>query len=113
MSLMANVFEANVRFGTPIANFDFFEVEGIESVPKRYELLGVVVSHLQREERKPFATYTPSETENYVIGFLPNGPRKKQFDIEGLRVRYLGKEELPPSAPAYRTLTELLNKSKS
>jgi len=113
MSLMANVFEANVKFDKSVADFDFFEVEGIESISKRYESLGIVVSHLQRKERKPFATYTPSETKNYVIGFLPNGPEKKQFDIEGLRVRYLGKQELPPSSPAYRTLTELLNKSKS
>jgi len=68
---------------------------------------------LQRKEKRPFATYTPSSDENYIVGYLPSKPTINDFEVEGLKVRYEGKKPLPPTGPARRTLTELLNKSKA
>jgi len=73
--IVSNVFEADFRFDKPLEGFDFFDVEGVGSGKKRYELLGYVVNFLQREEKRPFATYTPSDKENFVIGYLRNTPK--------------------------------------
>jgi len=112
LHLLSNVYEANFRFTEPIEGFDFYNVEGVQR-RKRYELLGSVVRFLQEKERIPFATYTPSEDENYVVGYLHYPPKFRSFQVEGLQVDYIGKKELPPFPPAYRTLTEILNKTKS
>jgi len=102
LHLLSNVYEANFRFNKPIEGFDFYNVKGVRR-RKRYELLGSVVRFLQEKERVPFATYTPSEDENYVVGYLLNPPKFRSFQVEGLQVDYIGKKELPPFPPAYRT----------
>lgn len=112
LSIVANVFEANFKFNQPLKNFDFFEVKGVWSDRKRYEMLGFVVDFLQKTEKKPFATYTPSEKENFVLGYIPNPPKASSFEVKGLKVDYVGKRDLPPSPSAYRALTEFLNKTK-
>jgi len=112
LSIVANVFEADFKFNQPLKNFDFFEVKGVWSERKRYEMLGYAVDFLQKTEKKPFATYTPSEKENFVLGYLPNPPKVSSFEVKGLKVNYAGKRDLPPSPSAYRTLTEFLNKTK-
>jgi len=113
LHLVSNVYEANFRFTKPLKGFDFFNVEGVWSKRRRYKLLGYVVRFLQKEEGIPFATYTPSEDENYVVGYLRQPPKFRSFQVEGLQVDYMGKKDLPPFPPAYRTLTEILNKTKS
>jgi len=112
LCIISNVFIANFKFTKPLGAFDFFEVEGVWSEEKRYKLLGQVVNFLQKQEKKPFATYTPSKEENYVVGFLENPPRFTSIDVDGLQVNYVGKKEIPPSPSAFRTLTEYLNKVK-
>jgi len=112
LCIISNVFLSNFRFTIPLKEFDFFEVKGIWSEKKRYELLGHVVNFLQRQERRPFATYTPSKEENYVISFLNRSPKSSSFQVEGLEVNYLGKKDINPSPSAFRTLTEYLNKAK-
>jgi len=110
--IVSNVFEADFKFDKPIGNFDFFEVKGVWSERKRYQALGYVINYLQKKEQKPFATYTPSKKDNFVLGYLQDSPKLAQFEVKGLKVEYIGKKELPPSPPAYRTLTEFLNKRK-
>ena len=112
MSILSNVFDANISFNKPIERFDFYVVDGVEPRSKRYELLGIVVSTLQYLEKTPFSIYTPSEKEDYIIGYLSTTPKKQNFKVNGLGVRYIGKKELPNFSPAFRTLTELLNKTK-
>ncbi|MEM2146955.1 MAG: hypothetical protein QW279_16450, partial [Candidatus Jordarchaeaceae archaeon] len=112
LCIISNVFLSNFKFAEPLKEFDFFEVKGIWSEKKRYELLGFVVKFLQRQEKRPFATYTPSKEENYVIGFLNRPPKSSSFQVEGLEVNYIGKKDINPSPSAFRTLTEYLNKTK-
>ena len=112
-SIVSNAFEANVRFDAPIANFDFFEVSGVSSGSARFEMLGKVASELRRLERTIFVPFTPSPTDNYVVGFLNRKPVKPEFPLEGMRASWIGKRELKNYPPSYRSFTEYLNKSKA
>lgn len=112
LSIVANVFEADFKFDRSLKSLDFFEVSGVWSERKRYKILGYVVNLLQRNENRPFATYTPSEKENYVVSYLKEAPKIPSFEVKGLKVNHIGKKDLLPSPSASRTLTEFLNKMK-
>ncbi len=115
ISIVSNVFAANMPFDKPISNFDFFKVEGITSDRDRFKLIGRAVDEVQRRHLgSSFAQYTPSKSENYVIGFLPHGPTLSEFLIgNDITLRYIGKGELGPTPSARRALTDLLNKTKA
>ena len=70
LSLSSNVYVANLFFDKEISGFDFFRVEGIASERDRFKLLGKAVERVQYQEKRAFAQYTPSPSENYVLGYL-------------------------------------------
>lgn len=113
LCIISNVYQADFIFDRELSGFDFFKVEGVWSAHERFKLLTKIVNKIQSQEKKPFAPYTPSPDENYVVGCLPAEPTVSSFEEAGLKVTYGGKRSLPPTRAAQRTLTELLNKSKS
>ena len=112
LSITSNVFCANFTFDKEIQGFDFFRVDGISSERDRFSLLGEAVRAVQYPEKRTFAHYTPSPNENFIVGYLPNGPSTSYYKTENLRISYQGKGNLPPTISARRTLTALLNRSK-
>src|SRR6266705_2339059 len=112
-SIISNAFEANIGFDSPIPNFDFFEVSGVSSGPARFEMLGKVAGELRGLERTVFVPFTPSPTDNYVVGYLNHKPSKPEFSVEGMRAKWIGKKELKNYTSSYRSMTEYLNKSKA
>lgn len=107
---MSNVFQSEFVFDKEIPNVDFFHVDGIHSKNDRFRLLGFAVEEMQRKEKSRFAQYTPSPSENYIIGFLNANPFSNRYSIEGLEIAYEGKRSLPPTPSSKRALTSLLNK---
>ena len=109
--LRVNAFIGDVVFDEELGEFTFFRVSSLSPTKDRYRQLGQVVSYFQRAYKIPFSTYTPSEKENYVIGAAPLD-EIPPFKVEYMVVEYAGVNPLPPIPPAFRTLTELLNKIK-
>ncbi len=112
-TLTSNVFEANLKFDSAIGPFDFYRVDGVPVSKERYVLLGKAVRCVQSGEKKSFAQYTPSPNDNLIVGFLPSGPSKTVYETDGLVIKYEGKNSISPTPATRRTLTDLLNKSKS
>jgi hypothetical protein len=111
--ITCNIFEANFLFNKNVDGFDFFKVEGIGYGADRFKSLSKVIARIQNQEKVPFAPYLPAPNGNFAVGHLQKPPRVGEFEVDGLRVAYYGQDALLPSQAGRRTVTELLNKSKS
>ena len=106
--LVCNIFLSNWLFNKPITDVDFFRVIGVAPKTQRYSLLGKVIYVLESSENTSFAKYTPSESENFVIGFLEDEPKQTEYSVETMKVVYEGKQDLPPNGAGKRALLELI-----
>jgi hypothetical protein len=107
-TLLTNIFPCGFVFDGPLEGFDFFRVEGIFPRTDRYEKLGNVVYQLELYEKVAFAKHFKSKDEDVVIGFLPEGPKKRQHNLDGLVVTYIGKQTLLPNEEGKRAFLELV-----
>lgn len=111
--ISSNVFEANFSFNKSIEGFDFYRVEGLGVGANKFRALGKVIAYLTERQKVPFASYTPSPKDSYVVGSLHGQPQAKKFEVDGLSVTYVGQDAILPTPAGMRALTELLNKSKA
>lgn len=107
-SILTNVFPIGLIFDKPLEGVDFFEVKGIFPRTKKYEKLGNAVYRLELVEKTAFAKYFKSKEEDFVIGFLADEPRNKQYTMNGISVTYVGKKSLAPTGKGKRALLELI-----
>jgi hypothetical protein len=106
--LITNVFNLGLVFNKPIEGVDFFEVAGIFPRTEKYDRLGDVVYRLEVAEKAPFAKYFRSKDEDFVIAFLPDAPKNKQYNVSGILTTYVGKQSLPPTEEGMRAALELI-----
>lgn len=107
-TLLTNVFQIGLIFDKPLEGVDFFRVEGVFPRSEKYGKLGDVVYQLELAEEVAFAKYFRSKDEDFVIGFLTDEPKKKQYAINGISATYTGKHSLPSTEEGKRALLELI-----
>lgn len=105
-----NIFPANFKFTEPLPDVDFFKIKNVFPRSDRYKLVGRVAYRLERLEKAPFAQYFPSPEEDFLIGFLPEGPTKTSYQVNGMSVEYEGRRDLKPTNAGKRAILELIYK---